>query len=83
MKVDCDDRAAHGGASVIRDDKVVGTVTSGEWGHRTNLNLAMAFIDTGFADEGTRLHIDMLGEIFDAEIITSSPYDPTFERVKI
>ncbi len=82
MKVDCDDRAAHGGASVIREDEVVGTVTSGEWGHRTGLNLAMAFVDAGFAGEGARLDIDMLGETFTAEVIAPSPYDPTFERVK-
>jgi glycine cleavage system aminomethyltransferase T len=28
-----------------RDGKVVGTITSGEWGHRVNLNLAYAFVN--------------------------------------
>ncbi|MEM7045697.1 MAG: FAD-dependent oxidoreductase [Pseudomonadota bacterium] len=83
LKVHSDDRAAHGGASVMQESRVVGTVTSGDWGHRTGLNLAMAFVEPGFADVGTHLRIDMLGDLTDADIIAPCPYDPTFSRVKI
>ena len=82
MSVDCRDRAAHGGASVMLNDRVVGTVTSADWGHRTGLNLAMAFVEPAHAGEGTRLEIDMLGDLFDAEVIASGPYDPDFSRVR-
>ncbi len=81
MRVDCLDRSAQGGASVMKAGDVVGTVTSGAWGHRTDLNLAMAFVDIDVADEGARLGIDMLGKIFEAEVITPCPYDPAFERL--
>ncbi|MEM8952493.1 MAG: FAD-dependent oxidoreductase, partial [Pseudomonadota bacterium] len=76
MTVDCQDRSAHGGASVMLDDRVVGTVTSADWGHRTGFNLAMAFVEPAYAGEGTRLKIDMLGDLFDAEVIAPGPYDP-------
>jgi dimethylglycine dehydrogenase len=82
MKVDCTDCAAHGGASVMSNGRVVGTVTSGEWGHRTGLNLAMAFVEPALADEGTEVQIDILGTLIPAEVIAPSPYDPHNARVK-
>ena len=82
LAVACKDRPAHPGASIMRDNKVVGTVTSGDWGHRTGLNLALAFVDPSLATTGTSLSIDMLGTRFSAEVIPSGPYDPEFKHVK-
>ncbi len=82
LAVACDDRAVHAGSSVMRGDVVVGTVTSGDWGHRTGLNLALAFVTPDLAGPGTSLTIDMLGERFGAEVIPACPYDPDFERVR-
>ena len=45
LQVDTDRAPAHGGASVMMDIRVVGTVTSGEWGHRVGKNLAYAFVE--------------------------------------
>lgn len=82
IRVDCDDRPASGGASVIDDGRVVGTVTSGGWGHRTGLNLAMAFVEPAFSRQGTRLKLDLLGDGVGAEVIAPSPYDPGHSRVR-
>ncbi|MEM1428223.1 MAG: FAD-dependent oxidoreductase [Pseudomonadota bacterium] len=69
------DRPAHGGASVMRDGRVVGTVTSGAWGYRTNRNLALAFVAPHLADVGTGLKLDLLGDLTAAEVIPAGPYD--------
>lgn len=82
LSVDCGDRAAHPGASVMTDGRVAGTVTSGGWGHRTGLNLALAFVEPDLATDGTALSIDMLGVEFPAAAIAPSPYDPGNLRVK-
>ncbi|MEO1001296.1 MAG: glycine cleavage T C-terminal barrel domain-containing protein, partial [Pseudomonadota bacterium] len=82
LDVACDDRAAHGGASVMIGDRVVGTVTSGDWGHRTGLNLAMAFVEPQLAAPGTEVEIDMLGTRFRAVVIPAGPYDPDYTRVR-
>ena len=82
LAIDCSDRWAHAGSSVLRDGRVVGTVTSGEWGHRTGLNLAMAFVEPALSAPGTRVSIDMLGTEFAAEVIPPCPYDPDFARVR-
>ena len=73
---------AHGGDSIVRGGRVVGTITSAAFGHRTGLNLAMGFVDPACATTGTALEIDLLGESVAATICTESPYDPTFERLR-
>ncbi|MDJ0626772.1 MAG: FAD-dependent oxidoreductase [Rhodobacter sp.] len=82
LSVHCRDRPAHSGSSVMKDRHVVGTVTSGEWGHRVGLNLALAFVEPGLSAIGTRMAVDMLGTEFPADVISASPYDPGFRNVK-
>ena len=73
---------APGGASLMLNNKVVGTVTSGDWGHRVGLNLAYAFVDAGLEETGTRMQLDLCGELIDATVIPASPYDPDFARLR-
>ena len=82
LKIDTDKAPAHGGASLMDGDNVVGTITSGDWGYRTGLNLAYAFVETGFTDIGTKMMLDLCGDLIGAQIIAPSPYDPTHERMR-
>ncbi|MGS4884401.1 GcvT family protein [Roseibium sp. MB-4] len=82
LKIDATHAPAYGGASLMQGDTVVGTVTSGEWGHRSGLNLAYAFVDTALSGEGTVLDLDLLGDRVSAEIIAPSPYDPGHTRMR-
>ena len=82
LSVDCGDRPAHPGASVMLDGRVVGTVTSGDRGHRTGLNLALAFVEPRLSGVGTRLTLDLLGAEFPATVIEPSPYDPGFDLLR-
>ena len=82
LDIDSHSAPAHGGASLMHGGKVVGTVTSGEWGHRVNMNLAYAFIDPDLATIGRELTVDVLGDLLPARIIESGPYDPEYQRVR-
>lgn len=82
LAVEAPDRPAHGGASVMLQDRVIGTVTSGAFGYRTGLNLALAFVDPDLAAPGTRVSLDLLGDLVPAEVIPTGPYDPANERVR-
>ena len=82
LHIDSNSAPAHGGASVMIENRVVGTVTSGDWGHRVNMNLAYAFIEQDIAEVGTILSIDILGKIQPAQVVISSPYDPSYERMR-
>ena len=82
LSIDCHDRPAHGGASAMIGDKVVGTVTSGDWGHRVGLNLAFAFVDPDVSDVGSEMTVDLLGDRIKATVIPMGPYDPEMTRVR-
>ena len=73
---------AHPGASVMINGMVVGTVTSGDWGHRTELNLAHAFVHPDQSGDGTKLEVDMCCEMVSATVIPASPYDSGHTRMR-
>jgi dimethylglycine dehydrogenase len=78
--VDGKDAAAPGGASVVQGGKVVGTVTSGGFGHRVGKNLAFAFVDAGL--DGADLTVDVLGDSIPAVITDPALYDPDMSLVR-
>ena len=82
LHLDSQSHAAHGGASVMIGDRVVGTVTSGAWGHRTGLNIAYAFVDPDVAGGGAQLSIDVCGVSTPASIAALAAYDPEMVRVR-
>ena len=82
MALDAKDAPAHPGASVMMGDQVIGTVTSGEWGHRTGLNLALAYVKPRFSKAGTTCEIDCYGTRVQACVIVSSPFDASLSRVR-
>ncbi|WP_371155513.1 FAD-dependent oxidoreductase [Jannaschia sp. 2305UL9-9] len=82
LTVDCTHAAAHPGASVRLNGRIVGTVTSGDWGHRTGLNLAYAFVDPEVAAPDTALTVDVIGAPTPAMVIPTGPYDPGYDRMR-
>ncbi len=78
LRIDTDHGPAPRGASLMDGDEVVGTVTSGDRGHRTGLNLALAFVAPALAAPGQRLSLDLCGAETAATVIPPSPYDPGF-----
>ncbi|MEX3016110.1 FAD-dependent oxidoreductase [Gymnodinialimonas hymeniacidonis] len=82
LHIGTDHAPAHGGASLMQGAQVVGTITSGDWGHRVGLNLTYAFVDPEMATEGTTMDLDLCGEMVKARVIAPSPYDPDFSKVR-
>ncbi|MEO1453746.1 MAG: FAD-dependent oxidoreductase [Pseudomonadota bacterium] len=82
LEVDATHAPAWGGASLMHGDQVVGTVTSGDWGHRVGKNLAYAFVDPDRAEPGNAIALDLCGDRVDVRVIPPSPYDPEFQRMR-
>ena len=82
LAVETDEAPAHPGASVVMNDEVVGTVTSGAMGHRTGLNLALAYLRPACAEFGTALAVEITGTARPARVIEPSPYDPSFSNLR-
>ena len=69
LDVESCDMPAHSGASIMDNNRVIGTITTGAWGYRIGRNLAFAYIDPSHAEIGQKITIDMLGENIDAKVI--------------
>lgn len=50
LELDSTTTPAHAGDAIMKDGKVVGTVTSAGWGYRRDRNLAYAFVDVDATD---------------------------------
>ncbi|KQB97726.1 FAD-dependent oxidoreductase [Loktanella sp. 1ANDIMAR09] len=82
LKIDASHAPAHAGSSLMQGNKVVGTITSGDWGHRLGINLAYAFVEPQFASVGCRMKLDMYSDLVAAKVIEPSPYDPEFDLMR-
>ncbi len=68
---------------VFWGDKVIGIVTSGAYGHRTEKKLALAYIDAEHVDsQNNGLTVQILGETSRAIILERAPYDPDNLRMR-
>jgi len=76
LQIDATHAPARGGASLMQGKGVVGTVTSGDWGHRVGMNLAYAFVEPNLATQGSVMELDHYGDRVAAKVIAASPYDP-------
>ncbi len=82
LQIDTISGPAHGGASLMDQSRVVGTITSGDWGYRTGLNLGYAFVEPEYAQQGIVMALDRCGTMIPAKVIAASPYDPTRSRMR-
>ena len=82
LELETEKAPAHPGSSLMVADRVVGTVTSGQFGHRVGMNLAYAFVDPDRANVGDTMKVDLCGELVAAKVIAPSPYDPSFGRMR-
>jgi len=76
LKVAAEDADASGYEPIWKDGKRVGFVTSGGYGHTTDMSLAMAMVDRDLAAEGTELRVHIVGVERKCTVIAASPYDP-------
>jgi dimethylglycine dehydrogenase len=82
MTVDCDIAACHAGDSVYSGDQLIGTVTSGGYGHRVSRNIAYAFVDPAHAAEGSQLEIEILGNCCNAVVCEPCLFDKSNTLVR-
>lgn len=63
-------------APVYANGEAVGLVTSGGWSHTLNASVALAYVRSDLAVPGTRLQIEILGELCAATARQEPLYDP-------
>jgi 4-methylaminobutanoate oxidase (formaldehyde-forming) len=72
--------------ALVRDGKIIGPVTSGNYGHFLGGAIGMGYVPcTGQTDAdilGSTYQIEVAGKRFDAIASISPMYDPKSERVR-
>ena len=71
-----------GNNPIYADGKVIGRATGGNFGFRVNKSLALAMVNPAHSEVGTKLKIDILGDMFDVTVIPESPYDPENQKLR-
>jgi dimethylglycine dehydrogenase len=64
------------------DDRRVGFVTSGAYGHHVKQSLALAYIDRAIVEKPEPLAVHVVGERRPARILAEPPYDPQGLRLR-
>jgi dimethylglycine dehydrogenase len=62
--------------------RMIGRATSGCYGHVLKKSLAIGYVKPEFAEVGTKLAIEILGERKDATVLVDSPYDPENKNLR-
>jgi dimethylglycine dehydrogenase len=85
MVIDAADADVLGDEPIWHQDRVVGWVTSGGFGHFVELSLAQGYIPSALASEaGTDgFEVEILGERRPARIILKPPFDPEGARMRL
>ncbi len=81
LLVDADDADAWGNEPVLMNGEVVGTVSSGGFGHHVGRSIALAYLDPGIELASPSLHVEILGELRRARVASKAPFDPDNKRL--
>jgi dimethylglycine dehydrogenase len=76
------DTDARGGEPVLVEDRCIGVVTSGAYGHRVKRSLAFACVPPEFAAPGARFDLLIQGERRAATVLAGAAFDPDNLRMR-
>jgi 4-methylaminobutanoate oxidase (formaldehyde-forming) len=71
-----------GGEAVLADDRVVGRVRSGGYGHTIRRNIALAYLPVGLARPDVVVAVESFGTLVPAEVREAPLWDSRGERVR-
>jgi dimethylglycine dehydrogenase len=72
-----------GREAIILDGKKVGRLTSGGYSVHFEKQIGMGYVSPDLAEVGQKLQIRMQGELWNAEVVEDSPYDPTNANIRV
>ncbi|MEC7141551.1 MAG: FAD-dependent oxidoreductase [Pseudomonadota bacterium] len=68
--------------AVLVNDTAVGYITSGGYAHHVGKSMAMAYVATEHAAAGTVVKVEIMGEMYPAEVQGAPLYDPNGGRMR-
>ncbi len=79
---DVADADALGNNALTRNGEIIGRATGGGFGFRVDKSLALGMVRPEFAEPGSEIEIEILGQNHRATVIPDSPFDPRNERLR-
>ena len=76
---DCD---PWGKEALLHDGAKIGRLTSGGWSVAFGKQIGMGYVRPDLAVTGQKLKVRMLRQLWDAEVVEDSPFDPTNARIR-
>ncbi|MEM7359173.1 MAG: FAD-dependent oxidoreductase [Pseudomonadota bacterium] len=77
-----DDADPWGREALYDGDSRVGRLTSGGYSVAFGKSIGMGYVTPEHAEVGQKLKVRMLGDLWDAEIVEDSPYDPSNATIR-
>jgi dimethylglycine dehydrogenase len=71
-----------GKEALVLDGKKVGRLTSGGYSVHFGKQIGIGYVEPNLAQPGQKLQVRMLRELWDAEVVEESPYDPKNETIR-
>jgi len=76
---DCD---PWGKEALLHDGAKIGRLTSGGWSVAFGKQIGMGYVRPDLAAAGQKLKVRMLRQLWDAEVVEDSPFDPSNARIR-
>ena len=82
MTIDTDDIDVSNDEAILKDGECVGYITSGGYAHHVKQSMALGYVPTALAADGTTLEVEINGEMIPAKVTAQPLYDPSGERMR-
>jgi dimethylglycine dehydrogenase len=82
FEIAASDSDVRGGEPVFDGARCIGVTTSGGYGHCVQKSLGFAYVDIAYADAGTAIDVDLLGDRCAATVLAEPVYDPANEHLR-
>jgi len=72
-----------GNEPILSGGEVVGRLTSGGFAFHAEHSIGLGYIRSEFANDSSKLEVEVLGERRAARVLTNAPYDPDGKRLRM
>jgi dimethylglycine dehydrogenase len=82
MVVETDDTDVCNDEAIMNDGQAVGYVSSGGYAHHVGKSVALGYLPTALAAAGTQVEVEIMGQLYPAEILEKPLYDADGGRMR-
>ena len=82
LVVDVDGIDVSNDEAILKNGRAIGYVSSGGYAHHAQKSMAMGYVEIDHSAPGSQLDIEILGKIYQAEVLGAAIYDPNGGKMR-